>query len=140
MADKHFILTTPEGPAPIWLIDIHGDESEYAQATNVIATPASSFPDASTISNFSVDDDPQIILAPASTTRLGVTIHNHSDDDLYISLGDTVTDTLFTQVMRMHSYYELPLPVYRGPIVAVRPAGSALSPVLVTELFKNGGE
>jgi hypothetical protein len=41
-------------------------------------------------------------------------------------------------MLASHDYYELPAPVYRGIITAVRPSGSAMASVKVTELYRNG--
>lgn len=75
-------------------------------------------------------------ILPENPLRITATIHNHSDDQLYIlcAPGD-VTSTNFSQVMQVHSYYELPIrSEYTGPITAARPAGSLTTdPVMVTE-------
>lgn len=138
MTDRHLPINATEGSAPIRLTDIHGDGSEFAQAVDVLSTPAASFPDISTISRFEVDDDPQVILASASATRLGVSIYNNSDTPLYVSQGEAVSDTLFTVKMPAYSFYELDKPVFRGVITAVRPTGSALASATVTETYKDG--
>lgn len=76
-----------------------------------------------------------ILLLAENADRLNVVLHNHSDGQLLLSLGPSVGDNTFTQVLQSHAYYELPsLGVYSGVITARRPDGSATGPVMVTEL------
>lgn len=74
----------------------------------------------------------------ANTARLTAVVHNHSDEQLYVSLSGAASSTNFVQVLREHEYYELPIRAeFRGAIYAARPSGAVTTdPVVVTEFVE----
>lgn len=122
-------VSTPDGLVSVAATDVDG-----VLFQRVLIEPPERVTSAET-STTDVGLDAVEIL-PANTNRLTATIHNHSDEQLFIlcAPGD-VTSTNFTQVMQIHSYMELPIrSEYTGPITAMRPAGSLTTdPVMITE-------
>jgi len=67
----------------------------YSAATETTATSVS----------YSTSSVPLLAFNPS---RLGATVHNDSDRDLFLKLGDDASSSSFTQKMEAGSYYELP--------------------------------
>ena len=61
-----------------------------------------------------------VVLAAADATRLGLTIYNDSNNDLYVrcSAGAATTDN-WTVKLRKDDYYELPFPAYVGEVTGI---------------------
>lgn len=95
----------------------------------------SAAPNTSTLTTVDVSDDPQVtLLSDNSTRRISFSVHNHSSDSLFISLGNTCSESegMWSQVLQAHSFAEF---IYSGIVTAVRPAGSASAPVMLTEIL-----
>lgn len=78
-----------------------------------------------------------VLLLSGSATRAHASIFNHSVNTLHIRFGQPAAlPNTFDVKLTSASYYELPKPVYAGPIYGVWDAAGGFA--LVLELGKNG--
>lgn len=73
------------------------------------------------------------ILAASNTGRLGMSVFNSSDDDMFVMLGPGASTSQFSFKLISDAYYEVPFPVYTGVVTCVWRAGASGS-AQVTEL------
>jgi hypothetical protein len=61
-----------------------------------------------------------VVLAAADLTRMGLTIYNDSNKDLFVRVdtGPATTDN-WTVKLRKDDYYELPFPAYTGEVTGI---------------------
>lgn len=72
-----------------------------------------------------------VVLAPAQTKRVSLSIYNASANPLYMKHGSGAKSTDFTLMMVSSGFYEVPRPIYNGQITGVW--GTADGSVYVTE-------
>jgi hypothetical protein len=75
-----------------------------------------------------------VVLLAASITRLGGTIYNNSDGDMFVLLGTGGADpTLFTVKLIPDAYYELPFD-WQGEVSAIWDTSTTTGTAMVTDL------
>jgi hypothetical protein len=79
------------------------------------------------------DDTVGIVVLAANALRLGATLFNNSDGNMFLLLGSTATLALFTVRMVPNAYYEVPFN-YRGAITAIWAVATTTGNAQVTEL------
>lgn len=74
-----------------------------------------------------------VVIASGNLSRMGLTVYNDSNGQLYLKLGSGATTSAFTVKLVANAYYEVPFPVYTGVVTGVwATAGSGNA--MVTEL------
>lgn len=106
-----------------------------AVSAEVTGTVTASLPVSLTATTTSVpfDDVASVDLLVVNALRLGATLYNASDGDMFVRLGTPATLADFTVRMVPNAYYEVPFN-YRGVITAIWAVATTAGFATVTEL------
>lgn len=132
-------LTASDDPLPVTMVggsisvNVGFDGDDVQEARPLPVQPAKS--PSSILVTYNVDDTAPVTIFESNPNRQGLMIHNHSDGQLFVSYSDTVSATVFTQVMLAHTYIQdMGAGIYTGEVTALRPDGEQEGPVMCTEL------
>lgn len=125
MANESYIVFNSETgePVNVRLIDNGDDTFSISTAPPFSTTPTrTNVPDATSSTK----------LLDANLARVGATIYNDSNADLYLACGTSATNTSFTIKLGPGDYYEVPFN-YKGDIYGVWSANTAGGEARITE-------
>jgi len=93
-------------------------------ATGLLVNDGRKYGATATLSNVN-DSDSSASLLASNASRLGVTVQNDSTTTLYLKYGATASPTSYTVKIPAGAYWEMPYPIYTGPIDGIWSADAA---------------